>query len=193
MPMVTPYAPFFLPIANCAPSTGWFRADYAAHAGSLPMFWAWGPISWAAVPADENWDGSGGLQLHVGKNDGISYFRSQITLCDILDGMSNTYLVGEKYLNVDNYTTGSLFGDQHAALGANCSDIHRWTITNFGLPRQDMPGADNSYVFGSAHASGFNMALCDGSVRVISYSIDPETHRRLGNRKDGETIDGMKF
>ena len=41
---------------------------------------------------------------------------------------------------------------------------------------------------GSAHDAGFFMALCDGSVRMVHYSIDAETHRRLGNRKDGLAI-----
>ena len=33
------------------------------------------------------------------------------------------------------------------------------------------------------------MALCDGSVHTISYTINPQIHRRLGNRHDGLTID----
>ena len=49
------------------------------------------------------------------------------------------------------------------------------------------------YNFGSAHLAGFNMALCDGSVRTISYSIDLMTHIHLANRKDGNRIDGRKL
>ncbi len=37
------------------------------------------------------------------------------------------------------------------------------------------------------------MAFCDGSVQMMSYTIDIETHRRLANRKDGLTIDGKKY
>jgi len=39
--------------------------------------------------------------------------------------------------------------------------------------------------FGSAHPAGFQAVFCDGSARMISFSIDQELHRRLGHIKDG--------
>jgi prepilin-type processing-associated H-X9-DG protein len=55
------------------------------------------------------------------------------------------------------------------------------------------PGFDFRLRFGSPHSSGCNFAFCDGSVRTVSYQIDPEVHRRLGNRKDGLPIDGKQY
>jgi prepilin-type processing-associated H-X9-DG protein len=54
-------------------------------------------------------------------------------------------------------------------------------------------GFDFRLRFGSAHPNGCHMAFCDGSVQTISYSIDAEVHRRLGNRGDGLSISGDKY
>ena len=70
----------------------------------------------------------------------------------------------------------------------------RQTVNAIGTggPLQDQPGYPNWAIFGAAHPSGFNMAFCDGSVHLMNYSIDLESHRRLANRKDGQTIDGKQ-
>ena len=42
------------------------------------------------------------------------------------------------------------------------------------------------------HSGAFNIAFCDGSIHTISYSIDPELHHQLYNRKDGLVVDASK-
>ena len=37
------------------------------------------------------------------------------------------------------------------------------------------------------------MVFSDGSVHTVSYGIDAETHRRLGNRRDDLPVDASKF
>ena len=50
------------------------------------------------------------------------------------------------------------------------------------------PGYAGELIFGSAHSAGFNMAFCDGSVRLIQFDIDPEVHRTYGHRYDGVIV-----
>lgn len=113
---------------------------------------------------------------------------------NITDGASNTYMLGEKYLIPDYYETGWDEADNESMYNGYDNDNHRTTYPNATwLPRQDLPGFTDYWCFGSAHAASYNAAMCDGSVRAISYSIDLETHRRLGNRADGLPIDANKL
>jgi prepilin-type processing-associated H-X9-DG protein len=43
--------------------------------------------------------------------------------------------------------------------------------------------------FGSAHVTGFNVVMCDGSVRQVSYSVSKMVHHCLANRCDHQPID----
>jgi len=40
----------------------------------------------------------------------------------------------------------------------------------------------------SRHAGGANFLFCDGSVRFLKSTIDPQTFLALGTRGDGEII-----
>ena len=71
-------------------------------------------------------------------------------------------------------------------------DICRWGGPSAPEQMQDTAG-NGASAWGSAHASGFGIALCDGSVRVISYYIDETTLDHLCNRRDGFAIDASKF
>ena len=115
---------------------------------------------------------------------GIVYPLSMVQAAHVTDGLSNTYLVGEKYVWPERYTTGNDLGDNECMYIGDNEDITRWGGTSY-KPRRDQRGGAYRLIFGSAHHAGFNMCFCDGSVRNIVWSIDLTTHGNLANRKDG--------
>jgi prepilin-type N-terminal cleavage/methylation domain-containing protein/prepilin-type processing-associated H-X9-DG protein len=131
------------------------------------------------------------------KFTGISYLGSQVTVADIRDGTTHTIFCAEKNLNPDAYESSESAGDDNCAYSGHDWDMGRWVTPDYytangtpapNLPMPDTAGVDYPERFGSAHAGAFNVAMCDGSVRNLSYDINPEVYRRLGNRKDGLTI-----
>jgi prepilin-type N-terminal cleavage/methylation domain-containing protein len=124
--------------------------------------------------------------------DGVFFPCSMVTMADITDGTSNTYLVGEKYMNPDDYTTGLDWADNNAVFEGYDWDIVRWA-TPSDPPRQDTPGISTYNPFGGAHTSSVNISMCDGAVRTISYNIDLTTHTYLGQRADEHPVDGGSF
>jgi len=193
------------------------RSDYAGNDGTVyipPGGAAYAPIPWQTAPPNadagpispdevEYPPGSGlktakavSVFSWIGKQaTGIFYCGSMTTMSDISDGSSNTYLIGEKYINPDWYLTGMSPGDNESSLSGDNADIGRWCRYPDQYPYPDTPGfaGQVEYSFGSAHLNGCHMAFCDGSVQMISYSIEPLIHSYLGNRKDGQVIDAKKY
>lgn len=164
------------------------RTDYAANCGDQnrnEIFSGPGSVS-EGDDANYSWP-------DTSPETGICFQRSEISIGEIRDGTTNTYMIGEKYLSPTAYTTGSDAADNENMYVGYDNDLYRSSNASFGSPMQDRVGTANVYIYGSAHGSGFQMALCDGSVRNINYSIDLVTHARLGNRKDGLVVDGSKF
>ncbi len=129
-------------------------------------------------------------QFHTG----VMYYHSEVPARKIKDGQSNTYLAGEKYLRPESYNFASrTYGDNQSLYTGYEWDNTRLTHFNSAddefKPARDRPGYDNVRAFGSAHATGFNVVMCDGAVLMIPFEVDREVHRRLGSRLDGEPAD----
>jgi len=156
------------------------KSCYCMNGGTAWPGYHGGPKTIAAA-ATHNWPS-------ISKSKGIVFWRSETKMAHVTDGASNTYLIGEKYLNPDAYEGWAGGGDAQSMFIGVDDDCVRWGGVNLPLS-QDRPGWWNPRIFGGPHANGCHFVFCDGSVRVISYSIDIETHRRLAHRKDGLPID----
>ena len=179
------------------------KTDYAGNAGDqVPLP---GPgvgpenLKEADAGAFHLWD-------NASEHTGVIFLRSEIRFAHITDGASQTYLVGEKFLDARHYRTGPAdsqygdFGDNGSMYsGYDWDNLRTSGNPSIGLlpPRPDNihlsnrdPGNRQDHRgFGSAHVSGCHFAFCDGSVRVVAYGIDPATHQHLANRQDGLVAD----
>jgi len=170
---------------NADPVPGHARSDYGVNAGHIVQTYA-GPPDLATGDTSWRWPG------WINSLTGISYLRSEVAEAEVVDGASNTFFVGEKYLNPDNYENGLDPADNLSMYEGFDWDVNRWANQSL-LPAQDRSGVTKIREFGSPHPGGCLFVLGDGSVRSIHYSIDPATYTKLGNRMDRQTIDAADF
>ena len=184
---------------NSASPTALARSDYAANLGPrispYSIQWGAGPPLILAV------QGRGFLEeiLQAKGTDtfteirGIVFQRSEIKFKHITDGLANTLMVGEKNVNPDFYAGGTTNdrdqGDDQGAWVGDDLDMHRFSDV-YALPAPDQAGVPQIFSFGSPHPGGFNMAMCDNSVKSIAYDIDAVVYQLLGDRGDGQPIPG---
>jgi prepilin-type N-terminal cleavage/methylation domain-containing protein len=114
--------------------------------------------------------------------DGFVHRMSRVTAAHIRDGLSNVYLVGEKFVSSDKYRTGTDAGDQSVLYAGYSSSNVRF---GYEPPRSDDLRGSHPNAFGSAHRAGWTMAFGDGSVRTLRFDIDPALHTALSSRDDG--------
>ena len=183
-PYINPGFSYSAPTPMCA------RGDYAMNGGEQFIGVGGGPPDLpTGLSSTYSWPNNS--QFY-----GISMVHTWLPAATIRDGLSNTYLLGEKYLNPDAYTNGSDWGDNECMYGGDDLDMNRWSgnsSSGYYPPMQDTPGITDYYLFGSAHAGTWQAVFCDGSVHAISYQIDPEVHRRLTNRMDQLPLDQSKY
>jgi prepilin-type N-terminal cleavage/methylation domain-containing protein len=100
----------------------------------------------------------------------------------ITDGFSNVFLAGERYLMPGEYSTPTASYDWHQdgwTNGQDCENLS--TASNPLLP--ETPGFFPGCAFGGPH-SVQPMAMVDGAVRWVAYTISPAVFAALGNSGD---------
>jgi prepilin-type N-terminal cleavage/methylation domain-containing protein len=190
------------------------RADYAGNAGTDYNTDGGPPAGSDTNPAfnpvayfkDLDW---------WSEDSGTIYSGSIIKAMQITDGLSKTYLVGEKSLQphcYDGHGTPDCPGDNGSVYEGHDSDTIRWAGDNNEEPGGALakvekvdwrPLRDEDHAssettdwgtgekwgqsnFGSMHPAGCYFVMCDGSVVMITYTVDARIHYRLANRHDGQ-------
>jgi prepilin-type N-terminal cleavage/methylation domain-containing protein/prepilin-type processing-associated H-X9-DG protein len=209
-----------------AASSGDSRLNAGSGIGTGEQFTPISATTFAAIGSNYAWTNTGckptvtafGVKYPAYCQSGVMHYRSAITISQIPDGTTNTYLAGEKFMSPQFYdvlapssgpTQYIFYGDNQGIWSGYEWENHRVAYNPDSTyakpphnpehfqPRQDYPvptdivGADNPtfLAFGSAHPGSMNMAMCDGSVQSLSYDIDRDTHRYLANRLDGEVVE----
>ncbi len=179
-----------------------------------------------------SYGGNGGTQSHPpGATTGDGVFagtgpqittpatvqHSLVKIRDLIDGTSNTLLVGERSHGDPNYdtffaggySTNPMSGWGYWSPAGGQFGLTDVTMSSFGpinyrIPFSfaTRPGSISSAAtfdasaesikrlnaFGSQHTGGANLGLADGSVRTLSENIDGATLKGLSTRAGGEVV-----
>jgi type II secretory pathway pseudopilin PulG len=124
-------------------------------------------------------------------NDQVVDTKSQTRLRDILDGTSNTFLVGEKHVPRSKYgQSGPSWGDGAIFNGdfpRNYNRIAGLPKFNLGQGPDDLDGPWHCK-FGSIHPGICQFAFTDGHVAILKNSTDMTVLNKLAVRNDGQII-----
>lgn len=117
----------------------------------------------------------------------------------ISDGLSNTVLCGESpsfveepcrvcdriylYSNNQDSNEGSDFSE------TLCSTYYPINLSYSKKTHSEINASAREMSFGSYHPGGCNVAICDGSVRFVSETMDLQVWRAVGSRNEGESLD----
>jgi hypothetical protein len=177
--------------ANITAPTVAGRSDYAANGGSqLDATWFQTGVTAATVstlPGTASGDPAlaSATLVEASKATGVVFRGSMMRPAHLRDGMSNVYLLGERFIQRGQSQTSSSIGNQHSWLVGFDDDSIRFTASS---PEGDSDSAASAFEgrFGGGHSGVFPMAMADGSVHMLPFDITLSVHQMLGNRRDGQ-------
>ena len=163
--------------------------DYAAATpGDFPFhidsFWQPKATAVYRVPYGKKWNGvivRGNWDIQADPPQAANS-TSPVEPRHIRDGLSKTFMIGEKRQSIADYG-GGYFNDDRGWSDGWDTDTIRSTASGYG---QDNHAHRGDYNFGSPHPHGMNALFADSSVRTLSYDIDLQLFNSLADRRDGQ-------
>jgi prepilin-type N-terminal cleavage/methylation domain-containing protein/prepilin-type processing-associated H-X9-DG protein len=116
-----------------------------------------------------------------------------LRIVDIPDGTSNTFLVGEKAMDIQSYNTGGWHWDEPAFSNAggtsrNGNELHQDRVD----PARDINGFFAGQ-WGSPHSGGPQFVYADGSVRTLRYATPTTIVQQIMTPDGGEAVDATQY
>jgi prepilin-type N-terminal cleavage/methylation domain-containing protein len=145
----------------------------------------------------------GTISMESLDQDGIFYACSKTRFRDILDGTSNTIMIGESYTKPDFGKDGQAMdywyigspqsdpcGCNGGTGGTEFSEVAGITISpiNAIVRAPLMSGQLMELAFGSYHIGGAHFLKCDGSVQFLTESLEQNVYKALGSRDGHEVL-----
>jgi prepilin-type N-terminal cleavage/methylation domain-containing protein len=179
------------------------RADYAVNVGDETGF----DDKCLTISAEQYSAASiPNFPPRASEYSGISFCGTAVKLRQITDGLTKTIAIGEKFVPAMVTNDGRYWpaddwnmyaGFQDDMVRSTFYDVR--TISHIPInDRGNTSGTDgrdmfdgqsvSRELFGSAHPGGCLVALCDASVDLVTYDIDPELFRQMGDRKDSGIV-----
>ena len=130
-------------------------------------------------------------------NNGVFFLNAFVSYDDIPDGTTHTLFFGEKVIEPTDlgWVAGTRSTLRNTGSQPNTTG---YTPAGTALSPQMQSGqaalptgtgvAQPVGGYSSFHPGGVMVAMGDGSVRFLSDSIDPDTLKKLGHRKDGDLV-----
>ena len=152
------------------------------------------PSSLLGYDANMGWADHGNTYEARGVSGMFNRLGAPIKIAAVLDGTSNTILIGEINPTCHDHTAGwwhiNGMGTAHASTSVPPNDFttcpNATRVTNPACTA--MCNWNYSWGFKSTHAGGLHILKVDGSVNFVNESLDYNTWQRLGGRSEGQTV-----
>jgi prepilin-type N-terminal cleavage/methylation domain-containing protein/prepilin-type processing-associated H-X9-DG protein len=180
--------------------TGYGKTNYLACMGSDTSGGVW------------NWSSPNGSTMNgilLQSND--NYHTWTVSINQIIDGTSNTVIVGEVTSNsgvgvstisktmpagwywvgaTDSFPIWAGGNPNYQGMG---QQHNYFRVMDIAYPLNLKTGANADRCFGSQHDGGANFLFADGTVHFLSNDISGTTYTYLATRAGGEVVDGSAF